>query len=46
LKRFEYIRKNLFFLNFSLKYLQNTGIYRQTKIGNLRLIASFFFNRQ
>jgi glycosyltransferase involved in cell wall biosynthesis len=46
LKRFEYMKKNLFFLNFSLKYFQNTGIYRQTKIGNLRLIISFFLKLQ
>jgi len=46
LKRFEYMKKNLFFLNFCLKYFQNTGIYRQTKIGNLRLIVSFFFKLQ
>ena len=46
LNKFDFMRKNLFFIYFSLNYFKKLGIYRQTKIGNIRLITSLIFKLQ
>jgi glycosyltransferase involved in cell wall biosynthesis len=46
LKKFNYMRKNLKYFKFSLNYFNDTGIYRQTRMGNFLLKLFLILNAE
>ena len=43
--QFQFLRKKTNFMNFNLNYINRTGIYRQTSLGNLMLKISILLKR-
>jgi|688.fasta_scaffold266293_2 glycosyltransferase involved in cell wall biosynthesis len=46
LEKFDYMRKNLNYFKFNLKYFNNVGVYRQTFAGNFLLKLFIIFNAE